>query len=134
MEAPIFRASKRRKLVKKRPKDESTPVFTETDEEVSASSNLNALALPSRNSSITPENSGTSIGGSHLHAILKIRNQVRRGGIAIEIAATSPRPEHVSELAKLQAPSDEHENIIDKATRRFAPQTGQISATNDKHM
>lgn len=126
---PLFRASKRRKIFRRR--DES-PEATKRDMPVNV---LETTAVDEEQ----PMPAALGLANSHdeppqLGSLLRQRKPVsRRGGIAFS-NSSSANQDALMPSSDLALITDDKPNAIEQASRRFTVQTGQIAEVHDKHM
>ncbi|KAF2760105.1 hypothetical protein EJ05DRAFT_272874 [Pseudovirgaria hyperparasitica] len=124
---PVFRVSKRRKLIHKR----------HVGHDVDTHPVANVLSAPSSPSrTVQDQESDTKLS---MAEVIRLRRntKARRAGVEFSNAAKNTVSEHTSQ-PEVSASStemlDNVKGVLDSASARFAPQTGQIVDSLDLHM
>jgi hypothetical protein len=131
VDVPVFRASKRRKIVHKR-----APHSTEEEERAlpTATSTLAPDASPPTSRSPTGDDDDESETSASIAEILRRRklNRIRRAGVGFSSNSDAPRQGSADTQALVLA--EAAPPVLKSASERFAPQTGVVSNVTDKHM
>jgi len=117
---PVFRASKRRKVFKRR--DESPELATGVTQDVLVTQEH---ALPQDDDTDLPQ----------LGSLVRQRKMSnRRGGIVFSNDAHKTRDVQAPSSHLTVPVAEEKASVVEQAARRFIAQTGLVADTHDKHM
>ena len=129
---PLFRPSKRRKFMRKRPDDDNKD-SDQMDHQATGPSNTSPLPTEAASPEMPEDDTPSAATVPSISEILRMRKagRNRKGGIEFTQASTKPKPADSSdELISRESVQE----AVEKVVNRFAPQNGQVSADVDKHM
>ncbi|THY98442.1 hypothetical protein D6C92_02866 [Aureobasidium pullulans] len=121
-EGPVFRASKRRKVFRKRRDDDA-----EYDGEVAIPTGSTAVATNIQDQEVETETRGGSVALRHVRP-----GGARKGGVAFSSTRTA-NDSGTSSVFDTNAPPTPL-NPVEHAQARFVAPTGHIASADDKHM
>jgi hypothetical protein len=121
-EGPVFRASKRRKVFRKRRDSDELP-----DEDVATRTAPAIVATSKQHQDVEPETREGSVSLSHIKPLGS-----RKGGVAFS-SLRNTNDSGTSSVVDTNAPPTPL-NPVEHAQARFVAPTGHVASADDKHM
>lgn len=120
---PLFRASKRQRVFRRRDESPEASIENGTESTLMRDGTVTSIAVVPVTDS-TPQ----------LSTLLRQRKPPnRRTGIAFSNGSQNVRDSEAQPLDLVLA-AEEKPNVVEQASRRFTAQTGQVADIHDKHM